>query len=106
MTNEEKELSDKMYKRLQTTMIGALARFESVFGHLWDEDTPQGDKYADMWEYARNSILNNGNKQARGAVNDIGQIFHKMNNGGQINNKYSYKFNLKNTQEEEDTYED
>lgn len=105
MTNEEQELSDKIYKRFQTTMIGALARFENIFGYLWDEDTPQGDKYADMWEYARNSILNNGNKQARGAINDIGYTFQKMNNNNKINNKYSYKFNLKNTQGEEDTYE-
>lgn len=94
MTNEEKELADKIYKRIQTTMIGALARFENTFGYLWDEDSAQGDKYADMWEYTRNSILNNGNKQSRGAVNDIGETFNKLNNT--INNKYNYQFRIKN----------
>ncbi len=106
MLNEEHELSEKIYKRFQTTMIGALARFENIFGYLWDADTAEGDKYADMWEYARNSILNNGNKQARAAINDIGQIFNKLNSGAKINNKYSYKFNLNNSQEKGDNYED
>ena len=30
-----KEVSTLMKKKIQTTMIGALARFEENFGHLW-----------------------------------------------------------------------
>jgi hypothetical protein len=107
MTKEEHELSEKIYKRFQTTMIGALARFENIFGYLWDADTAEGDKYADMWEYARNSILNNGNKQARAAIDDIGDTFNKLNPSNKVNNTYSYKFNLKNdSQEKGENYED
>ncbi len=100
MLNEEHELSEKIYKRFQTTMIGALARFENIFGYLWDADTAEGDKYADMWEYARNSILNNGNKQARSAVEDLNNFF-----GGSQKMKQKYQFYFdKNNQGEK--YED
>jgi hypothetical protein len=102
MTKEENELIDKVYKRFQTTMIGALARFENIFGHLWEEESKRGDEFADMWEYARNSILNNGNKQARGAVEDIGEFLNK--NKCNVSNKYNYKINFDNNQG--DNYED
>jgi hypothetical protein len=105
MTNQEKELIDKVYKRFQTTMIGAIARFENVFGHLWEQESRQGDEFADMWEYARNSILNNGNKQARAAIDDIGAFLNNNSNKYQLNNKYSYKFNFDNNIQG-DKYED
>jgi hypothetical protein len=49
-----------------------------------------------MWEYARNSILNNGNKQARGAVEDIGEFLNKSKCN--VSNKYNYKINFDNNQ--------
>ncbi len=87
MTNEEKMLIDNIYKKFQTTMIGSLARFESIFGHLWENDSKQAEEFEDMWEYARNSILNNGNKQARSAVEDLNNFF-----GGSQKMKQKYQF--------------
>lgn len=94
MTNLEKELIDNVYKKFQTTMIGAIARFEDNFGYLWESNSRESDKFADMWEYTRNSILNNGNKQARSAIEDLTNFFqsHKYN----LNGKYNYKIVLDN----------
>jgi hypothetical protein len=59
-------------KRIQTTMIGALARFEDNLGFLWGVDkdentplTPEEERYADIWDFTRNQILNQGNAQIR-----------------------------------------
>jgi hypothetical protein len=75
-------------KKFKTTMIGSLARFEESFGHLWEEEGPDQQEYLDLWEYTRNSVLNNGNKQMRAAINEISNTFlysHKS--------KVTYKFN-------------
>ena len=60
-------------KRLETTMIGALARFETSFGHLWghhkdfEEKLSEKELYFDnIWQDLRNNILNHGNNQIRG----------------------------------------
>jgi hypothetical protein len=90
MNNSEQELLDNLYKRFQTTMIGALARFEDHFGHLWDKE-PDDSPIWDTWEYTRNSILNNGNKQARAAIDDIKKYLSKNT----ISSKYTYKLNFK-----------
>lgn len=90
MIHNEQELLDNIYKRFQTTMIGALARFEDSFGHIW-ENEPDNNPVWDTWEFTRNSILNNGNKQARAALDDLKQFLHQ----NKVNNKYTYKFNLK-----------
>lgn len=86
----EQELINNLYKRFQTTMIGALARFEQNFGHFW-ENEPDDSKVWDTWEYTRNSILNNGNKQARAAIDEIKNYI----NNNKPNNKFNYKFNFK-----------
>jgi hypothetical protein len=103
MNNDEQQLINNVYKKFQTTMIGSLARFESIFGHLWEQDSEEGDKFADMWEYARNSILNNGNKQARAAVDDITDFLilkdpHKI----LVKNKINYRFNTDKQQGDND----
>lgn len=90
----EQELIDNLYKRFQTTMIGALARFEDNFGYVWEQQ-PDNSKIWDNWEYTRNSILNNGNKQARAAIEDIKKYLH----GNTVNNKYHYKVNFKKEQD-------
>jgi hypothetical protein len=82
-----------MQKRIQTTMIGALARIEESFGYLWGHDkdgelTNQEEKFADLWDFTRNQILNYGNNQIRGLKDD----FHKY--GGVFQNKYHYKFHV------------
>lgn len=82
-----------MERRIQTTMIGALARIEDTFGYLWghqkNENEPltlEEEKFADAWDYLRNDILNYGNKQIRQLKDD----FNKY--GGVFKNSYTYKF--------------
>lgn len=95
MTKEEQELIISLItKRLETTMIGCLARFESTFGNLWgynqDYDqplTPSQEKFYDSWEYTRTSILNHGNNQIRSAMEDI----RKVSQNGPMQ-RYNYKF--------------
>lgn len=86
----EQFLLNNVYKKFQTTMIGALARFEENFGYLWDNDSKEAERFEQIWEETRNSILNNGNRQARSAINEI--LNHLNRNSGKINNKYHYKF--------------
>lgn len=82
-------------KRIETTMIGALARIENTFGHLWGQDkdenelTPEEEKFADAWDFLRNDILNYGNKQIRQVKDD----FYRY--GGLFHNTYSYKFKVR-----------
>lgn len=85
---------DILTKRFQTTMIGALYEFENNFGHLWgiDEDdnkvTEKQEKLREIWEYTRNSILNNGNNQLRKCISDLEKTTDSV--------KYNYKFYPKN----------
>lgn len=81
-------------KRIQTTMIGALARIEESLGFLWGQNkegdlTEKEEQFADIWDYLRNDILNYGNKQIRQLKED----FNKY--GGVFKNSYSYKFHIK-----------
>ena len=89
MKNPE-ELMYEIEKRLKTTMIGALAKFEQNFGYLWEEDGPDQRMYEDMWEDTRNSILNQGNHQIRSALKELGE--HLFKRGLNFNQKYHYKF--------------
>ena len=63
-------------KKIQTTMIGALDKFEKNFGHLWGhyhdgELSEEEEKFADMWDFTRNQILNQGNTQIRNVREDF-----------------------------------
>lgn len=87
-------------KRIQTTMIGALARVEDNLGFLWgldkDENTPltkDEEKYADLWEFTRNQILNQGNAQIRYLKDD----FDKWGPGAKVR----YHYNLGKPKEQE-----
>jgi hypothetical protein len=82
-----------MKRRIQTTMIGALARMERHFGFLWGQDkdgelTPEEENFADIWDFARNEILNHGNKQMREVADDFYEY------GGLFKNKYHYNFRV------------
>lgn len=98
MTPQQNELLNRVYKHFQTTMIGALARFEENFGYLWENNHREQEKFDNLWEDTRNSILNNGNKQARAALDDIGNFFTSSNS---VKRKYHYKFYLDNNQNNE-----
>ena len=93
MSNEDVE--QLIRKRIQTTMIGALARFEENFGHLWghykdpsEPLTPEEEKFADTWDYTRNQILNQGNSQIRNLSKDLQNAIN--GNGNQT--RYQYNF--------------
>jgi hypothetical protein len=88
----EQFLLNNVYKKFQTTMIGALARFEDKFGFLWDDNTQDAEKFDMLWEETRESILNNGNKQARSALTEISDYIN--GNSNKVKQKYHYKFYL------------
>lgn len=92
--NDPERLRFFVEKRIQTTMIGALARIEKTFGDLWGQNkegdlTEEEENFADMWDYLRNDILNYGNNQIRQVKED----FHKY--GGLFKNQYRYTFNVR-----------
>lgn len=88
MQNIEK-LQFQIEKRIQTTMIGALDKFEKNFGHLWGhfKDGPltqEEEEFADMWDFTRNQILNQGNSQIRNLKDDL------LKYGQGVQRKYYY----------------
>lgn len=89
MKPELHQLLNNINKRFQTTMIGSLARFEEYFGDLWENNHRDRERFEDMWEDVRNQILNNGNKQARAAINEISDFF----NGPKITKHIRVDFN-------------
>ena len=100
MEPNERRLLDNVYKKFQTTMIGAIARFENNFGYLWDNDSKQSLAMENLWEDTRNSILNNGNKQARAAMDDIGDfLVNRSRSGVSVKQKYHYDFKFNNDQQ-------
>jgi hypothetical protein len=94
MYNNKQEIIKSIEKRIQTTMIGALAKFEENFGHLWntEEESEEAEKYWDIWEHTRNQILNNGNNQLRSALEDLGDYLYASNKKSQKKHAYRYKF--------------
>ena len=75
--NSKRKLEVNIRKKFQTTMIGALAKFEERFGHLWGHgiNSEQLDdeqrRYREVWDVVRTEVLNNGNNQLRGANEEI-----------------------------------
>lgn len=61
-------------------MIGAISKFENRFGYLWnhfndDPLTAEQEKFADLWDFTRNEILNQGNQQIRQIQQDHQKLF-------------------------------
>lgn len=73
----KKRLVNTVKKKIQTTMIGAVAACEQYFGELWGhgkspEELNEGEIFwRDRWEELRNEILNKGNTQLRAALEEI-----------------------------------
>jgi hypothetical protein len=71
-----------MRKKIETTMIGCLARFEEAFGYLWGQDkeqlTKEEEKFSDIWEQVRESILDHGNHQIQIRVEPTGKRLHPL----------------------------
>lgn len=98
--NDPERLRFHVERRIETTMIGALARIEKAFGYLWGQDkqtelTEEEENFADIWEYLRNDILNYGNDQIRKVKED----FHRY--GGVFKQQYRYTFNLRKENRDE-----
>ena len=98
MNNDERDLLIALAsKRLRTTMIGCLSKFENVFGYLWghykSNNEPLTDQeiyFDNLWQDVRNNILNHGNKQLRILENELDMISRDKPKV-----KYHYKFNVK-----------
>ena len=77
--NSKKRLINNLTRKFQTTMIGALARFEEVFGYLWgygkqhEDRTKEEKEWFDKWQEVRTAILNNGNNQLRASLDEVSQ---------------------------------
>ena len=100
MSNEIEQLLYSVQKKFQTTMIGALARFEESFGYLWENNHKDREMFEQKWDDARNNILNNGNKQLRAALNEISDFLEDK----PVKPKYNYKFYF-NKNNRGDSYE-
>jgi hypothetical protein len=95
--NNKEELMREIETKIKTTMIGAIAQFEKYFGYLWEEDNINREKYEDLWEEARNNILNNGNNQIRSALRSLSDYLN--NRPSSFKEKYHYKFYFKDNQD-------
>jgi hypothetical protein len=79
----KKRLLENITKKFKTSMIGAVASCEEGFGELWghgkgkDELTEEEFNFRERWEEIRTQILNKGNSQLRGALDEIAQ--HTVN---------------------------
>jgi hypothetical protein len=96
MNYQQQQLLEAMEKRLKTTMIGSLARFEESFGYLWEKDTNTREYFEKLWDETRNSILNNGNNQLRLAVDELEAFFYNKPVKMKFQQKYQYTFNPRN----------
>lgn len=96
MYKKEENFLHVSQKRIKTTMIGAIDKFEKNFGYLWghfteDPLTEQQEKFADLWDFTRNQILNQGNHQIRDLKDDYDTMI------GVVKQKYVRHY--KNTEE-------
>ncbi len=104
MTQEDKQILIQIAcKRLETTMIGCLARFENIFGYLWGQHKPHNVDLTDqelyfdnLWRDVRNNILNHGNNQMRSLHNEMTKVLQDK-----PTTKYHYKFYVKNPNNQE-----
>ncbi len=75
--NSKQKFGNSLEKKFKTTMIGALAKFEERFGHIWghdkkdDELTEEEQNAREVWLLVRTEILNNGNTQLRHAIDEL-----------------------------------
>jgi len=68
-------LKKDVKKKIETTMIGALASVEKYLGALWGHDspdpTPEQAKLKEIYEDLRSEILDKGNTQITNAESEI-----------------------------------
>lgn len=77
--NSRKRLMKTIERKFNTTMIGALAKFEEHFGSLWGHGCPPHERtleerqWFEAWQEVRTAVLNNGNNQLRASLDEIAQ---------------------------------
>jgi hypothetical protein len=76
--DSKERLSKILKKKVITTMIGSLSTIEKHFGFLWDSDdpesiTPEQKVMYDIYQKARQEILDKGNAQAKNIDAEISQ---------------------------------
>jgi len=64
------KLADMIKRRMTTTMIGALDKFEKEFGDLWNADNASAEDRA-KWSKIRKQVLDNGNNQLRILLDEL-----------------------------------
>jgi|TARA_R100000008_G_C3513187_1_gene129926 hypothetical protein len=68
-------LKKDIKKKIETTMIGALASVEKYFGSLWGFDAPnptqEQAQMKEVFEELRSEILDKGNAQIRNAESEV-----------------------------------
>lgn len=94
-----KNIDKLLRKKIETTMIGCLARFEESFGFLWGQNSEnlskQQEEFLNLWENVRESILDHGNSQIRKALSEL-----KGNGPSNVKYSYYYKFNTRRNNDE------
>ncbi len=85
-TQEKLKLENSAITKIRTTMIGALAAFEKKFEFLWDSDelTDEQLEMKNLYEEARQEILDLGNLQIRNIKTEmknytVDKKLYKMN---------------------------
>lgn len=73
-----KRLEKIVTTKIRTTFIGALSTFEEFFGWLWGYDenrelTPDEEQIKELWNKAREQILDKGNNQLRSIKSELKQ---------------------------------
>lgn len=81
-----KRLGRIIDKKIMTSFIGAVAKFEEFFGHLWghglslDQELSESEnRNLELWNECRNEVLNNGNSQKRALQTELLLYTIKMN---------------------------
>ena len=74
----KKRLIESIERKFNTANIGILALIEKHFGHLWGYNqqrrlTEDEREMANIWSILRAEILDHGNHQKRGAINEISE---------------------------------
>lgn len=93
--HSKETLKRNITTKFKTTMIGALSKFEDMFGDLWGhgkDDYELNRQQAELkkrWDIVRTEILNNGNNQLRAAIAEVDQYTIRYN-------KTEYNFILRN----------
>jgi len=68
-------LKKDVKKKIETTMIGALASIEKFFGSFWGHDepeqTPDQARIKELYEELRSEVLDKGNLQIRNSEAEI-----------------------------------